>query len=101
MLAPQIITILADPLPTPADGGTKLQFLTVSGSFFNYSKIAFVVGILIALPVIIYELWAFVSPGLTDARAQGRAALDPGRHHVLPAGHDRGLRHAAVRHRRS
>ncbi len=66
LLAPQIITILADPLPVPADGGAKLQFLTLSGSFFNYVKVAFVVGVLIALPVIIYEVWAFVSPGLTE-----------------------------------
>lgn len=64
--APTIITILADPLPYPAGGGAKLQFLTLSGSFFNYAKVAFVVGVLIALPVIIYEIWQFVSPGLTD-----------------------------------
>lgn len=65
-LAPAIITLLADPLPTPEGGGAKLQFLTLSGSFFNYAKVAFVVGVLIALPVIIYEIWAFVSPGLTE-----------------------------------
>lgn len=65
-VAPTIITILADPLPIPEGGGAKLQFLTLSGSFFNYVKVAFVVGVLIALPVIIYQVWAFVSPGLTD-----------------------------------
>lgn len=65
-LAPTIITILADPLPPPQGGGAKLQFLTLSGPFFNYVKVAFVVGVLIALPVIIYEVWAFVSPGLTE-----------------------------------
>lgn len=65
-LAPTIITLLADPLPVPAGGGAKLQFITISGSFFNYIKVSFVVGVLVALPVIIYEVWAFVSPGLTD-----------------------------------
>jgi sec-independent protein translocase protein TatC len=65
-LAPSIITLLAQPAPEPSDGGAKLQFLTVSGAFLNYSKIALVVGILFGLPVIVYELWQFVSPGLTS-----------------------------------
>jgi sec-independent protein translocase protein TatC len=64
-LAPQIITLLAQPAPDPSAGGAKLQFLTVSGAFLNYSKISIVVGILFGLPVIVYELWRFVAPGLT------------------------------------
>jgi len=70
--APQIITILADPLPV-REFGTKVQFLTVSGGFFLFMKISFVVGVIIALPVLIYQLWSFVSPGLTDK--ERRAAL--------------------------
>ena len=70
--ADEIITILADPLPV-REFGTKVQFLTVSGGFFLFMKISFVVGVIIALPVIIYQLWAFVSPGLTDR--ERRAAL--------------------------
>ena len=73
MFAPNIITILADPLPNPGPGGTKVQFLTVSGGFFLFMKVSFVVGVLIALPVIIYELWQFVSPGLTER--ERKAAL--------------------------
>ena len=72
ILAPQIITILADPLPV-RDGATKVQFLTVSGGFFLFMKISVVVGILLALPVILYELWAFVAPGLTEK--ERKAAL--------------------------
>ncbi len=64
-LAPTIITLLAQPAPDPSGGGAKLQFLTVSGAFLNYTKISVVVGILFGLPVILYELWQFVSPGLT------------------------------------
>ena len=73
LAAPTIITILADPLPMPPGANAKLQFLTLSGSFLNYAKVALVVGIIIALPVIIYQVWAFVSPGLTDK--ERRAAL--------------------------
>lgn len=71
-LAPQIITILADPLPV-RESGTKVQFLTVSGGFFLFMKIAIVIGILLSLPILLYQLWAFVSPGLTDK--ERRAAL--------------------------
>lgn len=53
--------------------GSEVQFLTVSGGFFLYVKISLVFGIVIGLPVIVYELWQFVSPGLT-ARER-RAAL--------------------------
>ena len=61
--APNIITALAAPLPDT--GGTKVQFLTVSGGFLLFMKVSIVVGIILGLPVILYELWAFVAPGLT------------------------------------
>jgi sec-independent protein translocase protein TatC len=73
ILAPQIITILTDPLPDPGPGGFKVQFLTVSGGFLLFMKVSFVVGVIIALPVIIYQVWAFVSPGLTEK--ERKAAL--------------------------
>jgi sec-independent protein translocase protein TatC len=64
-LAPQIITLLAEPLPDAPPGQTKLQFLTVSGGFLLYMRISIIVGILLGLPVILYQAWAFVAPGLT------------------------------------
>jgi len=64
VLAPQIITALAAPLPD-AGGGTKVQFLTLSGGFLLFMKVSIVFGIILGLPVILYELWAFVAPGLT------------------------------------
>ena len=65
ILSDQIITLLAQPAPQPSGDTTKLQFLTVSGAFLNKTKISLVVGILLTLPIIIYELWQFVAPGLT------------------------------------
>lgn len=53
--------------------GSVVQFLTVSGGFFLYVKISLVFGIVIGLPVIVYEVWQFVSPGLTQR--ERRAAL--------------------------
>jgi sec-independent protein translocase protein TatC len=68
LLAEPIIKLLLTPLPDE-----EVVFLTVGGGFFVYLRIAIIVGILLSLPVILYQVWAFVAPGLLpDER---RAAL--------------------------
>ena len=52
-----------------------------------YLRVAIIVGILLALPVILYQLWAFVAPGPAARGAPGRPALDPHDRGLLPAGH--------------
>ncbi|MGD8486226.1 MAG: twin-arginine translocase subunit TatC [Chloroflexota bacterium] len=59
LLAEPIIKLLLTPLP---DG--EVVFLTVGGGFFVYLRVAVIVGVLLALPVVLYQLWAFVAPGL-------------------------------------
>jgi len=68
VLADRIILVLLDPLP-----GDEVQFLTITGGFAIFLRISLIVGILLALPVILYQLWAFVAPGLTPQ--ERRAAL--------------------------
>ena len=58
-VAPQIITILKAPVPQP------LFFTSPGAAFFLQVKIALMVGIVLASPIVLYELWAFISPGLT------------------------------------
>jgi len=58
-LAPTAIGILKRPIPGP------LRFTDLGGAFLIQLKIAVVIGIILAMPVILYEMWAFVSPGLT------------------------------------
>jgi sec-independent protein translocase protein TatC len=67
-LAPSIILVLLTPLP-----GGEVVFLTLSGGFFVYLRVAFIVGILLSLPILLYQAWAFVAPGLT--RSERRASL--------------------------
>jgi len=55
---------IIDLLRTPI-GDRKLVSLSAGGPFFLYLKIALVVGIILAMPVILYQIWAFVAPGLT------------------------------------
>jgi sec-independent protein translocase protein TatC len=44
--------------------GGKLQAIAPGEIFFTYLKCALLAGLVLALPVIFWELWAFVSPGL-------------------------------------
>lgn len=43
----------------------QLQILTVGGGFFVQVKVALILGVALALPVIVFQLWRFVAPGLT------------------------------------
>lgn len=60
-LAPQLIEILRRPLAL--DG--PLVFTSPSAAFFIRLKLALLVGIALGSPVVLYQLWAFISPGLT------------------------------------
>jgi sec-independent protein translocase protein TatC len=59
----QAITILRSPIPTDS----PLFFTGLGDAFVIKVKIAIVIGIVLAMPVLLYQLWAFVSPGLTPA----------------------------------
>ncbi|BCB96223.1 Sec-independent protein translocase protein TatC [Dissulfurispira thermophila] len=43
---------------------TKLVFLAPAEAFWMNLKVAFVAGLMLALPVIFHQLWRFISPGL-------------------------------------
>lgn len=42
----------------------ELQTLAPADAFLNYLQLSLVGGIILAMPVVFYQLWAFVSPGL-------------------------------------
>src|SRR5574337_778874 len=44
--------------------GQKLVFLSPTEAFWVYMKVALIAGCVLALPFILYQVWAFVSPGL-------------------------------------
>ena len=45
-------------------GNAKLIFTGLPEAFFTYLKVSFLAGLVVATPVIFYEFWMFVSPGL-------------------------------------
>jgi sec-independent protein translocase protein TatC len=62
--APDIFKLLARPLMQnlPKDG--KMIVTDVTGSFFVPMKVTMLVAFVIALPIVLYQIWAFVAPGL-------------------------------------
>jgi len=62
----EIFEVLAKPLKQALPPGSSLIFTTPTEAFFVYLKTAFVSGIFLASPVILYQIWQFVSPGLYE-----------------------------------
>ena len=52
-------------MPVVEELDTKFLFTTMAGPFFLRMQISLISGVIAALPLITYELWSFVSPGLT------------------------------------
>jgi sec-independent protein translocase protein TatC len=67
--APGVRNFLIAPLPT-----NSVQVLGPGDAFMITLRIAVVIGVILAMPVLLYQLWAFVSPGLTPAE---RKAVRP------------------------
>ncbi len=59
-----IFALLSKPLEEVVPPGTSLIFTSYPEAFFTYLKLALTCGIFIASPFILYEIWAFVAPGL-------------------------------------
>lgn len=59
--APQLITFLKAPLNL----GKPLVYTGLGDAFFINLKLAIVVGIVLAMPILVWQLWRFISPGLT------------------------------------
>jgi sec-independent protein translocase protein TatC len=57
------ITVLRGAIPSES----PLFFTGLGDAFVIKVKIAIVIGIVLAMPVLLYQVWAFVSPGLTPA----------------------------------
>jgi len=63
-IAGKLYDFLAEPMIAALPQGSKMIATGVIAPFFIPLKIAMMTAFLIALPVILYQLWAFVAPGL-------------------------------------
>ncbi len=69
ILSGPIIDLLSAPIQQIASERghqlTALNFTTVSSGFDLHMRIAFSVGLLISAPIWLWQIWAFIMPGLT------------------------------------
>ena len=62
----KLFQILTRPLISVMETGDKLIFTGLPEAFFTYLKVAFLSGIILSTPIIFYQFWMFVAPGLYD-----------------------------------
>jgi sec-independent protein translocase protein TatC len=60
---PQLVSLLKSPLTEIDD--RPLNFLAPGEAFFIYVKLALITGVILAMPIILFQVWRFISPGLT------------------------------------
>lgn len=63
-LAEQLFRLIADPVKAALPPGSSLVFINATEPFFTYLKIAAIAGLIVALPVILWQVWGFIAPGL-------------------------------------
>lgn len=62
--ANQIYSLVADPLMKHMPEHSTMIAIDVASPFLTPFKLALVVAVFISIPVILYQFWAFVAPGL-------------------------------------
>src|SRR5215510_7015104 len=64
IFANDLFTMIAQPLIDKLPKGTSLIATSVVSPFMTPFKVAFYVALFFAIPVVLYQIWAFVAPGL-------------------------------------
>jgi sec-independent protein translocase protein TatC len=73
LFAEQIIEILKQPI-----GDARLVFLKPTDSISNFMKVSLISGATLAMPVIVYQFFRFVAPGLTKQERRYLWVIAPG-----------------------
>jgi sec-independent protein translocase protein TatC len=62
-----LFQILTQPLIAVMQEGETLIYTGLPEAFFTFLKVSFLAGLMLASPVIIYQFWMFIAPGLYDS----------------------------------
>lgn len=62
----KLFFFLSRPLEEHLPEGSKLQYIGIPEAFFTYLKISLFGGLFLAMPVLLYQIWRFVAPGLYE-----------------------------------
>ncbi len=60
----ELFGIVARPLIGVLPPGSHLIYTGLPEAFFTYIKVSFYAGLFVASPVVLYQVWKFISPGL-------------------------------------
>ena len=60
----KIFSFVAEPVRTALPEGSSLVFINATEPFFTILKVSALAGLVIAFPIIIWQTWNFVAPGL-------------------------------------
>ena len=60
----EIANFLAAPIYRVLPEGTRLAFLGVTDPFILYVKVALLAGLFLTAPLVLWQVWSFVAPGL-------------------------------------
>lgn len=72
----QLYSVLTGPLiPELPEGSEFLAFTGIVEPFFVYLKVGFLGGAVLSSPVVLYEIWAFIAPGLYEKERRWFIAL--------------------------
>lgn len=55
----------------------KLYYMSPGEAFFAYLRVSFFAGFLLALPIVLYQIWAFVVPALSNKERLASLVLIP------------------------
>ncbi|MPZ18369.1 MAG: twin-arginine translocase subunit TatC [Luteitalea sp.] len=61
---PQIFRFIMEPLSAVLPNGSSLIYTVPTEAFFLQMKMAALVGLILAMPVVMWQTWQFVAPGL-------------------------------------
>ena len=67
--------LLMRPLIQALPQGEKMIFTGLPEAFFVYLEVSVIAGVMLAMPVVLYEVWMFVAPGLYPSERRFAAPM--------------------------
>lgn len=61
-----ILDFMTTPLKVALPNGSNIIFTDIVEPFFTAMKVAFFAGLMLSMPIIFWQFWLFVAPGLYD-----------------------------------
>jgi sec-independent protein translocase protein TatC len=63
-IAEQLFERISEPVRQALPEGSSLVFISATEPFFTLLKVAALAGLVVAFPIIIWQVWGFIAPGL-------------------------------------